>query len=126
MQEVVGTKIRVDSSTLKQHTQLRAAYHTERANEGVQRYNEGKKVFGNSPQERVEKLSKAGSTLSNYDRPEDPLKGVKNDAVAHEKRAAFFTMFAKYIVPDSHYTLGIDEAENLELSVTHRRKLDLD
>lgn len=123
MQTIEGTKIRIDSATLKQHFQLRAARHTEKANEAFADAKKLREVLGIRQTPRKKDLSKYSSS---YRRDDDPAQNALEEAWNSDKRAAKFTALAKYIIPEVTYELTNQEVDELELVAQFRRQLDLE
>lgn len=118
MKEVQGTRLQIDSSTLQQHYTLRAQIHTQRATNSHEQARQLRKLLGTPL--TVDQVKSGYSNNNSRDAADEALEKARD----HDRRAARFTMLAKYIVPDSFYVISDNEADSLELSTQFRRQID--
>lgn len=116
--QIQGIRIRIDSKTLQQHCQLRAATYTERTGVAFEQAKTLKKMLGSNTPD-PSKLSYTGRTG-------DPAQEALDKARSYDRIAARFTALAKYMIMDVVYELSDNEADSLELTTVFRKRIDWD
>jgi hypothetical protein len=96
---IEGIKIEMTTAELKKHVISRAAFHTTKAKWYAKQ--------GTS-------LRSGRSDMPNMSN--DPVSSLERSREDHEKRAAFFSIIAKHLVPSETYRLNESDLTRLEFA----------
>lgn len=115
---IQGIRIRIDSKTLQQHCQLRAATYTERTGVAFENAKQLRKLLGSQTPDKSSKGYSGGGA----DASQEALDKARN----FDRIASRFTALAKYMIMDVVYELSDHEADSLELTTQFRKRIDWD
>lgn len=103
-----GMKLDIPGADLKEHLEMRVTHHVGRAALYAKKADE----FGDGL--TVEEDAKM-SSMSN-----DPRTTLNAKRDHHRERAAHFTLYAKYLVPDEMYRMALTDLREVELILGNR------